>query len=146
MKRRPPIRVLAILALVGFAVWLEPTRVVWGWLRGEAFYEGRPTSYWRRAIERDLQTDPRVLFAQVFPDAATPPASWWERCRQWLRARSPETSSQRLVTWNEEAAAVLRTLADDPDEKIAGFAIDAGELRPWRLPQGYWLEVLQKHR
>jgi hypothetical protein len=41
---------LAIFA--AFAVWLEPTRVVWGWLRGEAFYQGRPTSYWRDEISR----------------------------------------------------------------------------------------------
>lgn len=38
---------LAVLGVAVFAVWLEPTRVVWGWLRGEAFYQGRPTSYWR---------------------------------------------------------------------------------------------------
>ena len=38
---------LILVALAAFAVWLEPTRVVWGWLRGEAFYQGRPTSYWR---------------------------------------------------------------------------------------------------
>lgn len=40
---------IGILALV---VCLEPTRVTWGWLRGEAFYEGRPTSYWRGELER----------------------------------------------------------------------------------------------
>ena len=28
---------LILVILVAFAVWLEPTRVVWGWLRGEAF-------------------------------------------------------------------------------------------------------------
>jgi hypothetical protein len=42
---------LILLILAAFAVWLEPTRVVWGWLRGEAFYQGRPTSYWARQIE-----------------------------------------------------------------------------------------------
>jgi len=52
MKKRRLIRWLLILAiLTAFAVWLEPTRVVWGWLRGEAFYEGRPTSYWSREIQ-----------------------------------------------------------------------------------------------
>src|SRR5207247_8450134 len=40
--------ILAILA--AFAVWLEPTRVVWGWLRGEAFYQGRPTSWWAEEL------------------------------------------------------------------------------------------------
>src|SRR5262249_46111592 len=37
---------LLLVLLAVFAVWLEPTRVVWGWLRGEAFYQGRPTSWW----------------------------------------------------------------------------------------------------
>jgi hypothetical protein len=34
---------LILVTLAAFAVWLEPTRVVWGWLRGAAFYKGRPT-------------------------------------------------------------------------------------------------------
>ena len=34
---------LLLVILAAFAVWLEPTRVVWGWLRGAAFYQGRPT-------------------------------------------------------------------------------------------------------
>ena len=44
------IRLLILVILAGFIVWLEPTRVVWGWLRGEAFYQGRPTSYWAERI------------------------------------------------------------------------------------------------
>ncbi len=34
---------LLLVILAAFAIWLEPTRVVWGWLRGAAFYQGRPT-------------------------------------------------------------------------------------------------------
>src|SRR6266700_8445084 len=41
---------LLSLTFAAFTVWLEPTRVVWGWLRGEAFYQGRPTSYWERIL------------------------------------------------------------------------------------------------
>src|SRR5262245_32398789 len=41
---------LLLVIFAAFAVWLEPTRVVWGWLRGEAFYEGRPTSWWRNEL------------------------------------------------------------------------------------------------
>src|SRR5262245_19337653 len=43
---------LLLVMLAAFAVWLEPTRVVWGWLRGEAFYQGRPTSWWRSEISQ----------------------------------------------------------------------------------------------
>jgi hypothetical protein len=38
---------LGSLALVPSVRW----RVV-GWVRGEAFYQGRPTTYWRRQVER----------------------------------------------------------------------------------------------
>ena len=51
MKRRWLYRLLVLLALAGFVVWLEPTRVAWGWLRGEAFFHGRPTSYWRHKCD-----------------------------------------------------------------------------------------------
>jgi hypothetical protein len=44
MTKRRLIRWSLILVIfAAFAVWLEPRRVVWGWLRGEAFYLGRPT-------------------------------------------------------------------------------------------------------
>jgi hypothetical protein len=52
MSKRRLIRWSLILAiLAAFAVWLEPTRVVWGWLRGEAFCNGRPTTWWRGQLE-----------------------------------------------------------------------------------------------
>src|SRR5262245_35994460 len=41
---------LILVIFAAFAVWLEPTRVVWGWLRGAAFYQGRPTSWWRQEL------------------------------------------------------------------------------------------------
>jgi len=43
---------LILVILAAFAVWLEPTRVVWGWLRGEAYYQGRPASYWSEEVAR----------------------------------------------------------------------------------------------
>ena len=49
-KRRLLRWALLLVTLAAFAVWLEPTRVVWGWLRGEAFYQGRPTSWWRQEL------------------------------------------------------------------------------------------------
>src|SRR5262245_27601154 len=50
MKRRWKL-LAAFVLLTTFVVWLEPRRVVWGWLRGEAFFRGRPTSYWRGELE-----------------------------------------------------------------------------------------------
>src|SRR4029434_2753123 len=51
IKRRLLRCSLILITLAAFAVWLEPTRVVWGWLCGEAFYQGRPTSWWASEIE-----------------------------------------------------------------------------------------------
>jgi len=42
---------LIFVTLAAFTIWLEPTRVVWGWLRGEAFCDGRPTRWWRAQLE-----------------------------------------------------------------------------------------------
>ena len=42
MTKRRLVRWSLILAiLAAFAVWLEPMRVVWGWLRGEGFLSGK---------------------------------------------------------------------------------------------------------
>jgi hypothetical protein len=41
---------LAALLLGGVVLW-EPTGVVRGWWRGESFFQGRPTDYWRRTLE-----------------------------------------------------------------------------------------------
>jgi len=136
---------LILIVLVALAIWLEPTRIVWGWLRGEAFYDGFPTSYWRGVIERDLETEPRVLHAKLFPQGPAAPPTWWDRCQEWFGVRWREASSLRLVVYGE-AAEVLRALAEDADEKIAGFAADVMRIRPWRPPTDYWLEVLAKHR
>jgi hypothetical protein len=42
------------LAVAAVAVMVEPTHVVRGWLRGERFFAGRPSSYWSKVI-RDRQ-------------------------------------------------------------------------------------------
>jgi hypothetical protein len=40
------------LVVAAVAAWVEPTGVIRGWLRGEAFYDGRPTNYWSRELAR----------------------------------------------------------------------------------------------
>ena len=61
---------LILVTLAAFAVWLEPTRVVWGWLRGEAFYQGRPTSYWRSELSR-WRNVPNVIQFCPFSDSVS---------------------------------------------------------------------------
>ena len=48
--RRWPLWIAIAVAVAGAAILLDPTHTLKGWLRGEPFYEGRPGSYWRKAI------------------------------------------------------------------------------------------------
>lgn len=71
MNRRWLIRAFVLAVLAACIVWLEPTRVVWGWLRGEAFCQGRPTSYWRQKcdewIERFEDQDSLTMVTWFLP-------------------------------------------------------------------------------
>jgi len=51
MKKRRIYYLLLLIILTAFAVWLEPTRIVWGWLGGDAFCDRRPTRWWRTQLE-----------------------------------------------------------------------------------------------
>jgi HEAT repeat protein len=50
MRKGVLIGLVALLLILAGTVWLEPTGVVRGWLKGEAFYRNRPTSYWGKAL------------------------------------------------------------------------------------------------
>jgi hypothetical protein len=72
VKKR--ITLWAVLALAGLtlAIFVEPTGVVRGWLRGEHFYRGRPTSYWRKKVVKHVYPAPQT---EVDPqdDPSAPP-------------------------------------------------------------------------
>ena len=86
-----------------------------------------------------------MLKARAFPDGAAQ-ANWLDRGKEWIDARLHRVSSQQLVTWDKEATRILQALAEDPDEKIAGFATDAVRYRLWASPLDYWLSVIRKHQ
>jgi HEAT repeat protein len=53
MKRRRLLLPLLLLLLLGGLLLVPQVRwPVYGWLRGEAFYQGMPTSYWRQRIQQ----------------------------------------------------------------------------------------------
>jgi hypothetical protein len=120
---------LALVVMVGFAIWLEPTRVVWGWLRGEAFYQGRPTSWWASELDRwechvayllmDVggrkicrrhehyfrkDTEFEQLWKRWFPSDAEPPVP-------------------TALTGDPAAQAVLLALVEHPSEQVQKMAI-----------------------
>jgi hypothetical protein len=51
LRKRRVLAGLFVLVFLAVAAWFEPTCVVRGWLCGEAFYQGRPTSYWSRELQ-----------------------------------------------------------------------------------------------
>ncbi|HMF17815.1 MAG TPA: hypothetical protein VKE98_11450 [Gemmataceae bacterium] len=50
MKRRPIIICFVVAILGSVIFWLQSNYIITGWLNGEAFYQGRPTSYWRQEL------------------------------------------------------------------------------------------------
>ena len=46
-----------LLVLAGLGAWFEPTCVVRGKVRGEAFFANRPTTYWQRKLESESPID-----------------------------------------------------------------------------------------
>lgn len=122
------------------AVYFEPSYCVRGHLHGEAFFDGRPTSYWRGVVEDDLRIDPQVLLGQIPP----PPPSFWEQCSQWINPHRKQASSQQLIA-NPEANEVLWELRQDPNPNIAAFAEAAPAWRLWSSPTKRWMELICEH-
>ncbi len=70
--RKTWIIVLSILCLLALVCWLEPTGVIRGWVGGEAFFDGRPTDYWSRAVRSSdpvVQSHARERLSQGGSDA-----------------------------------------------------------------------------
>lgn len=83
-----------------------------GWLRGDAYYQGLPTSYWRDAATFQLKG----------------PSSWRQTIHRWTRLPLPEKDQRfSLFTGDPEAMAVLGQLIGDSatDEEVRIGAIYA---------------------
>ncbi len=142
-RRRTWLLLLAVVGLTFAGLYEHVTHAGRGWLRGEAFYQGRPTSYWRVLVELDLRDDPKNLRGKSFRE---PPLTFWERAMDRIWARPLPRSSVALNYRSAEAAeAVLIELANDSDEKIAGFGRDIGEFHIWGDPEVNWEWVVTKH-
>ncbi len=141
MSKRRLIRWSLILAiLAAFAVWLEPTRVVWGWLRGEAFYQGRPTSWWERElsywatapvllelVDQGPGKEPKARRVLFFARRPQEPFEWLNRVVG--REVPPHTVSKcddqlgpTLLQGDAAAEPVLVALAQHPVERIRELA------------------------
>ena len=133
-----PVGLVIVLAFP-LAVYFEPTCWARGKLWGEAFFDGRPTSYWRELLEDDLHTDPNVLYG-LAPSAP----SYWRRGMDWIGFRPRTESSVRLVA-NMQAEDVLQDLMRDRNANIAAFAKDVPRRLADTPSEWVWKELICKH-
>ncbi|HMC67337.1 MAG TPA: HEAT repeat domain-containing protein, partial [Gemmataceae bacterium] len=102
-RKRLIVSLAVLLGVCGIAVVADPTCVLLGLLRNESFYQGRPTTYWSREIER-LQ--------------GTKSTSWLDTCQDWFlnlfRSNGPLTKDElALLKGRREAVPVLKELLRD---------------------------------
>jgi hypothetical protein len=110
-KRRRTWLLLATLIGVALAVYFEPTHCVRGWLWGEAFFEGRPTSYWADEIQQwDTVSD--VAGGAPHDQYCTYSRRRWPRC---LEQFLPAAEWPRLFDGDADGLPVLLELPDHPD-------------------------------
>src|SRR5262249_53087369 len=119
---------LILLILAAFAVWQEPTRVVWGWLRGEAFYQGRPTSWWAKELN---QWDFSRSFALMNINGERICRESYHYARENSEFESfcergfglhTERPVPEALQGDPAAEAVLAALADHPSERVRKMA------------------------
>ena len=115
---------LAILLIVASSLLLPAVhwRLI-GWARGEAFYQGRPTSYWKRqvrqAVMKDFFLSGDLYFAEADPEPGV--------IESWLNERlgQPEDLVERPVPWLGDPAMlpVLQEMLSCAEMKVQLFAI-----------------------
>jgi hypothetical protein len=128
MNNRWLVRLGVLCIFAAFAVWLEPTRVVLGALRGEAFYQGRPTSWWANELGRwdvsvefaMMSVDGEKICRQRFVYARDDTA--WEA---WWKARFPSDArppTPAALTGDPAAETVLTDLTEHPTLQVRRMA------------------------
>ena len=116
MKKWPLLLAGTIEALLVFsAVYFEPSFCVRGRLHGEAFYDGRPTSYWAGEIER-WQSASTICEVENYERRSA-----WPR---FLRGHVPEPTAAwpRLLDGAADGLPVLRELQAHPSATVRDWA------------------------
>jgi hypothetical protein len=145
MKRWPR-RIAISLALTALTLGILyecATHVGRGWLFGEEFYEGRPTSWWRHELAQweIIDATPAMMMfggnMQPLQRSAVliyqRDLTWWDRLRQgdwafWqdrpgrIDFTNNSFSGPAIVSGHAEAEPVLRALLDDPAPRVRRMA------------------------
>jgi hypothetical protein len=109
-----------IIGVAFLVLWLDPTRVLWGGLRGEAFFQGRPTSYWRWEL---IESRKCVVPMGSIP-VIQPPDTTINRFRTWVGIEPTYLAAPAVTKGDIEAIPVLVELLNDVDEDVRAEAVD----------------------
>ena len=139
--------VLVLLLLVGGMLLVPSVRwPIYGWLRGEAFYQDMPTSWWASEIRERYQHFPYELVVDNKPDQG--PLTWhvvarsplWDQVWQQLKTTSPSGQmwdvefGGPLLDGDLAALPVLLALIRNDSAKVRRVAISGlyvqGKERP----------------
>jgi hypothetical protein len=124
-SRRTWVGLLALFC-VALAAFFEPTHYVRGWLWGEAFFDGRPTSYWRGVLEADLSDDDLL-------DMNRAPSRFESVCEK-CGLRTRRQKSNVLIT-PADSEAVLAELRQDRSPRVRALARAIIDFNTNELPQ-----------
>jgi hypothetical protein len=115
---------LVLLLLLG-AAFLAPA-VRWpviGWVRGEAFYDGMPASYWRSQIKEYRE----CVFPMGSMIGEVPPRTLLNQLRESLGMEPTYLSQPAVMMAGDDAVPVLLALCNDEDRTVRYIAIQALE-------------------
>jgi hypothetical protein len=129
MRKRLRISVCVLAALaVALAIYFEPTHCVRGWLWGDAFFQGRPTSWWRAELDWwEISVQPQKEGNRKYFVSYHRNYSWFDGLRErWSPPqgfiRPQEEPVLLLLNGGSEAMPVLQALLCDRSQKIRQFA------------------------
>jgi hypothetical protein len=143
MKRhwRLSLHLFAILIAAGLFLLPSVRWPVIGWARGEAFYQGMPTSYWHNEIQTRYEQR-RLRMASSDLKCATVEIYWerqptaWE---EWFDKTLARSQSAVPLKSEEEAIPVLKELFVSGDIKVRRFAAE----RLWGLGEPLLYEAAE---
>lgn len=111
-RRTLLLTILAAALILASLVWFDPTRVLWGSLRGEAFFDGRPVSYWRQS----LQSGDPVVQSESFEKLGEGGAASVPILASLLQTRGGSLEADAEVRW--KAAALLGKIGKPAREAL----------------------------
>jgi hypothetical protein len=121
-RRRTWLLLLAVVGLTLAFLYESMTHVGRGWLCGEAFYHGRPTSYWADEIQQwEFQPCGQEVTAIDYmfnPYARQSPWPYW--VNRFILMQEPNWPL--LFDGDPEGVGVLRELLVHPSEDVRDWA------------------------